>query len=659
MMPLPFDDPNKTFNARFVPPDKVAETFIPNHHYWKLCEPSHTLLVGTRGSGKTTLLKMLTYRALRRWQHERAQKTLRDLPFRAVYIPTDLQWERDLAALKARGCPTHVLEAAVTANAFRAFTEALQDTLEEEPAGLPSPLGANREAELAQACIRHWLLPSAGANLDAIRVRLSERLSRIAILTRRLCSTDRPSASDFPDDDYLHLDLVRALTPICETYEIMYPGARDRRWALCFDELEIAPRWFQEIMLDKLRSASQRFLLKLCTAPTPAWPKERKAYADMDFEVVPLASDGQADQDFSRELAAAVIRRETKREIAPEEFFGMSPFAERPQRGRIPSGYEEGSDAWTLFRDLSQYDAALSELLRKRDIDLADCSTMHVRKRQDVLRKAKPIALLRKEYSQRGARAYGQLEKERRQRLGRKLRPVPRNVANVYHGWDVICKAGEGNPRWLIMSLMLLLDRAGQKGLGKRPLMSARDQAVVMRSLSERFANYLLSLGELSLKQKEPAHHIWHLLELLGGYFHGQLVAPDVFPLDPPGSFTPDARVLGDVLEKLRGAEFEGAVVDFSYGPDFATSDSVSGRKFRLSYRLAPKFGLLLRKCKPVSLARLMSTHSVLKEYCVWPGQPECGSATPRGRGGRPGRPRRRDEALGQPPLPYAREDGQ
>ena len=613
-MPTTFRDPNETFNARFVPPGRIAQTFVPNEHFWRLCRPANTLLVGTRGSGKTTLLKMLTYRALREWKHERAESTRRDLPFRAVYIPTDIQWERALDALKAAGCPQLVLEAAVTASAFVALTDALQDALEEE---LPEPaVGRDLEAELAQTCVRCWLLPSTRANLDGVRERLSERLSAIASLAQRLLKAGPDSEPEFPE--YLYLDMLAALDSVCQVFENMCSSdTRDRRWALCFDELEIAPRWFQEAMLDKLRGAPQRFLFKLCTSPTPAWPKERNAYAGMDFDVVPLASDDRIDQDFSRDLAAAVIQRETKHSVSPEEFFGMSSFAEPPQLGRTPCGYEEGSEALTLFRELSQYDSAFSEFLGARGIDLAHPSAIRVRTRHNVLRKAKPVALLRRAYSQRGARAYGQLERDRKKQLGSRLRPTRRKVANVYHGWDVICRAGEGNPRWLIVSLALLLRRVTKDNLDERPVLSERDQALAMSSLADQFGNYLLSLGELSLKEREPEHHIWALLRHVGAYFHGRLVDPDEFVLDPPGSFTADAGVNVKMLERLRAAEFEGAIVDTSYGPDFGTRETIRGRRFRLSYRLAPKFGLLLRKCKKISLTEVMATHSVMRGYCT------------------------------------------
>ncbi len=273
--------------------------------------------------------------------------------------------------------------------------------------------------------------------------------------------------------------------------------------------------------------------------------------------------------------------------------------------------------------------------------------------RQNVLRKAKPIALLRKEYSQTGARTYGDLQTERQQRLGEKLRPGPRRVADVYHGWDVIVKAAEGNPRWLIYSMVLLLEGVrGSRDLIRRPVVPPRKQAIALRRVSDRFGSYLNALSELSLRSKAPQHHIWTLLEHVGRSFHKRLVDPDSFPLDPAASFTVDARTSDGLAEKLRNAEFEGGIVDLSYGPDFDPPDSVRGRSFRLSYRLSPRFGMTMRKCESVSLTRILSSHRVLAEYCTLSEQPRRRPVRVARPVGTTGRARHRERSTAQPTLP-------
>ena len=44
--------------------------------------------------------------------------------------------------------------------------------------------------------------------------------------------------------------------------------SRDFRWALCFDELEVAPKWlFEELIQKCLRSRNQKILLKMTSTP--------------------------------------------------------------------------------------------------------------------------------------------------------------------------------------------------------------------------------------------------------------------------------------------------------------------------------------------------------------------------------------------------------
>ncbi len=254
-MPMPPGDPNQTLNARNLSFKAVAETFVVNEHFGRLRSNSHTLLVGTRGSGKTTLFKMLTYRALSKWNDEHAHETLRGLPFWAVYIPTDSQWERELKALPTVEGSHSLLWAAITTNVFHGFTEALQDALDRDFPGMDSANGRDPQQELARAAVKHWMLPPTTlADLDGVLLALSDRVSEIAACARRLREARGGPRPDMPP--YVHLDFLAALLPVCETLRIMFPAVQQRKWALCFDELEILPRALEQELLDKRRGSA-------------------------------------------------------------------------------------------------------------------------------------------------------------------------------------------------------------------------------------------------------------------------------------------------------------------------------------------------------------------------------------------------------------------
>jgi len=82
----------ESYNARFVDPQTVAETFILREkEFHQLCEQNNSLLVGPRGSGKTTLLKMLKVGAQISWKTRRQANTLRRFHFAPIYVGADRQ----------------------------------------------------------------------------------------------------------------------------------------------------------------------------------------------------------------------------------------------------------------------------------------------------------------------------------------------------------------------------------------------------------------------------------------------------------------------------------------------------------------------------------------------------------------------------------------
>src|SRR5882724_642906 len=92
------------FNARWLEPEDVARSFVPTSPFKSLVRLQNSLLMGPRGCGKTTLLKMLTRRAQRVWQLERAPREpqwsdYRSPDFEAIYIPSDVRWSSELESV--------------------------------------------------------------------------------------------------------------------------------------------------------------------------------------------------------------------------------------------------------------------------------------------------------------------------------------------------------------------------------------------------------------------------------------------------------------------------------------------------------------------------------------------------------------------------------
>ena len=252
-------------NARDLPEEEIAQTFVLNSRYYELLRNQNTLIVGPRGSGKTTLLKMLTSRALRAWQHEEAGRIHQNLQFRAVYVPTDINWAKQLHALEegdasGAGWGRQLSSAAISANIFYSFLDAVQDALEAE--GGDQVLPTSMEA-FAKTAIPAMRLTDCIPSVDAIKLQLRERTSDIFALSNQL----RRSQGEAGLPAYVDLDFIAVLSVLSEAFGQCFPFAPRKRWALCFDELEIAPSWFSEDLLGRIRGLDRAFVFKLCTSP--------------------------------------------------------------------------------------------------------------------------------------------------------------------------------------------------------------------------------------------------------------------------------------------------------------------------------------------------------------------------------------------------------
>jgi hypothetical protein len=79
------------------------------------------------------------------------------------------------------------------------------------------------------------------------------------------------------------------------------------------------------------------------------------------------------------------------------------------------------------------------------------------------------------------------------------------------------------------------------------------------------------------------------------------------FTLDPIGSFTIDQKVAEPLHDLLRVGLYQGALILVEDSTAGASSDLL-GRRFRISYRLAPTLYLPLRLYKSINLSRCLST---------------------------------------------------
>jgi hypothetical protein len=110
--------------------------------------------------------------------------------------------------------------------------------------------------------------------------------------------------------------------------------------------------------------------------------------------------------------------------------------------------------------------------------------------------------------------------------------------------------------------------------------------------------------GAVSSKQEAP-RGVLSIIDQIGNYFYDAVVI-QTFNSDPPGTFVVDSRVDDRLLESLGKALNAGAIVYVPDDDSHLVMSSLRGKRFRLSYLLAPNYGIPIRLGPPVSLKTIL-----------------------------------------------------
>ncbi len=579
------------FNARWLSPEEVARTFIPTNQFSELVQTQSSILMGPRGCGKTTLLKMLTTPAQEYWFRVRARRssTLRlRFPrpdFEAVYIPSDIRWSYELQAV-TRALGSNAVLAERAQRGMVCLSSLVELLLVFERLALGT---ARLDSKLAMALIDDWAWAPTLPSISRLRMGLESAAAKIrASLVKRDQASIAESIDSLPPAVAGHpLD---ALISACHVFDAEAAARlRPVRWALCFDELEIAPSWLHADLLPALRSVDQRMLLKLTWSPV--LPSSMVTMQQPRADYAPIRTwyshiiDATA---FCQEFATALIRdRFSSQSLTPADVFGRSLFAAEERLGHDDDVYSEGSAAWKTFVELAKRDSTFADFMKSHGFDPANPITDSTRERDQLLRKLKPLALLRETFL--GAN-----------RARSRKRPA------LYAGEEAIYAMSDGNPRWLAGILNEVLDaNPVQRDEGQRPLIQLSKQAPILAAASQRMRQYI----RLYPTSPDDAQHsgldLNGLVFALGSFLRSQLLGQQ-FQGDPPGSFFVDPETPAPIQRLIERGLLIGALIYVGKSQTEVAPSLVHSR-IRLSFMLAPSFQLLFRNYRPIHVTHALS----------------------------------------------------
>lgn len=601
-------NPSESFNARFMSPQGVAETFVPSKAFAKLVEAGNSVLIGPRGSGKTTLLKMLHPTALRNWQHPQADAHRSKVTYSTVFVPADISWGKQLqllggAELTAAESVT-LSTAAYATHVFRACIDTFEarvidDTRAKEPSFLKLP--HDREAE-ARACTQIaalWrldvLLPTFKELKSALRLRQLE-IADIA------CDTTRIEGSQ-----HLTLDPLLAFSSAIEVFNEEF-NDNQRHWALVVDELEIAPINIQKMLFSALRSTSQKIYLKLAISPftdslqgsDPTNPAGRN-----DFVTIPLWNTGRNEAvQFGRALFENILRREpTLSTLSIESLLGASISAGIPDEDFEPVGqanlplgidpYAEHGSTTREYQRLAEIDNSFKKYVRDKGIDVSNLAKSSTGPNYNRIRKITPLVIYRNYFMKAGGASQSN--------DGELHRKTLKNPAQFYVGDPAIFVVAEGNPRW-ITHIAMELRRA--LTLQNAPKDNSYLQSQVVADTSNRFKAMVRTIPVESNHSLLAKDGLLGLVGVLSKWVLSQVQGE--FTEDPHLSFDVDKDVPPELHNAIKQALNIGALVYVNVDADDLLNNNLLGRRFRLSYMLAPAYRLPLRGTNEIRLSRVL-----------------------------------------------------
>lgn len=454
------------------------------------------------------------------------------------------------------------------------------------------PLDRNLEADIARELATVWQLNLRIASFKGLVMALSARKLEIpTFVSQERMRGEVGRKQRLADTKYLHIDFLGAVSAGIGIFEQL-TGTVGEHWAFLFDELELAPAYVVQDLVDGLRGGDERILFKMSMAPynpdismlsdlMSAMPGN-----DFDFVVLWSATKGEGAREFCRSLLRSMLKDSGHPDVSAETIFGSTEYG----------NFEE------LFEKAANVDPSFNEYCGKSGITSRNIQYIKREKeRAEVIRKVVPIVRARLEF-----RAWSQeIEGKSSAASYRSRKALP----SIYSGAEALFDMMEGNPRWFIGVVRPLIYEYVKS---KRRVSTQRQAQEVSKAIS-KFVALLRTIpcpkGALG---NDPVG-VDKAIDSIGYYFSHNLHR-EAFKAEPVGSLLVTKDVSESFAASLGAALNAGALVYLSGPSSQLVLGSLVEKRFRLSFLLYPRYKLPLIVMKSVSLKRIFERKSNAKQ---------------------------------------------
>jgi len=596
-----------SFNAKYLSFKEVADTFIPNSEYYQLQSNTSMLLMGPRGCGKTTLLKMLTVAGLKYWNCQESEKIRNSLGFIAIYIPSDIQWKNQLDYLNSNLKGEDKFKETITQFLFatniqiaicRTFSSLVyfEEYSEQEK--------LNIEYSICKELIDIWSIKGiSSAQFDKIEIQLIKRVDEVNKIVKQIIFNKSEGNLFKSLPEYTFSDFFDLVKLGCKAFEILQPKYKNVKWALCFDELEIAPKFIQLRLMTFLRSVDQNFLFKLTTTPLFVLDNNIvEATQGNDFSTIKLWVYDDMGlkkwQEFCYNLITNRLIRQAKfdKTSSLEKIFSKYSLDEiiknelddlnNPTKkaldyhGSFQPGTGKGSSLNFLFKYLANNDKSFYKFLCERGISASDPIAINPTISKSVFLKYKIDTVYRKIFRNR-----------------------TRRTPTIHYGLPYIFDICDGNPRLVIGLVDDIISRSTINISNEE--ISKSEQTQIILDASRKYHNQLKNHPDSTIVINQNEFNLaLDLLDPIGNYIHDKIIQEE-FSKTSPSTFRVDVGINHKLLQLLETALYLGAIV-YLDPIESLSNTGLIGKRFRLSSFLTPKYKIPNRSFSEVQLSTIL-----------------------------------------------------
>ncbi|NTU70134.1 hypothetical protein HGB13_04970 [bacterium] len=186
-----------------------------------------------------------------------------------------------------------------------------------------------------------------------------------------------------------------------------------------------------------------------------------------------------------------------------------------------------------------------------------------------------------------------------------------RRIPHIHYGLPYLIDICDGNPRMLIGLVEEMMIRSEKDVLFRKSIPKNIQSSIVIDASKKQY-NLLENHPDSTIVVSGNEFNMaTDLISIIGNFMHDKIVQND-FSKTSPSTFIVDDCISLEIIKLIESALYLGAII-YLDPVEALSSKGVTGKRFRLSGFLTPKFKIPNRVYSEIKLSAIMSAHELNK----------------------------------------------